>query len=133
MRTAVDTVVLLDVFGKDPRHWERSRDALVRQYAEGALVACEVVFAETRAHFNSGADFRAAISGLGLAFEPLDAECAELAGEMWASHRRSRGKRDRVVADFLVGAHAALRADALLTRDRGFYRASFRPVRILEP
>jgi hypothetical protein len=37
-----------------------------------------------------------------------------------------------VVADFLVGAHATRQANALLTRDRGFYRRYFQ-VEIIEP
>jgi hypothetical protein len=37
------------------------------------------------------------------------------------------------VPDFLVGAHALERADALLTRDRGFYRRYFKGLRIIEP
>jgi hypothetical protein len=33
----------------------------------------------------------------------------------------------------LIGAHALDQADALLTRDRGFYRKYFRGLRIIEP
>jgi predicted nucleic acid-binding protein len=35
-----------------------------------------------------------------------------------------------VVADFMVGGHALVQADRLLTRDRGFYKACFPKLRI---
>lgn len=135
MRTAVDTSVLLDVLGADPEHGEASREALRAAYRAGALLACEVVWAEVRAHFPGDEPFRAALRTLGVSFDPLDPEAAELAGSLWRRRHRdkARGSRLRVVADFLVGAHARLRTDALLTRDRGFYRECFTGLRVIDP
>ena len=134
MKTAVDSAVLLDVLGADARFGDRSREALRAAYDTGALVACDVVWAEVRAHFPSEADFRQALGILGVRFEAIDAETATVAGQLW---RESRGvvavRRGRVVADSLIGAHAALQADALLTRDRGFFRRYFRQLRVIDP
>ena len=134
MKTAVDSSVLLDVLGADTRFGDRSREALRTAYDTGALVACDVVWAEVRAHFPSEADFRQVLGILGVRFEAIDAEAATAAGQLW---RESRGTvaapRSRVVADFLIGAHAALQADALLTRDRGFFRRHFRQLRVVDP
>jgi hypothetical protein len=134
VRTAVDTSVLLDVFGADPSFGERSREALRGAYRSGALLVCEIVWSEVRAHFPSEDEFRDSVSVLGIRFDAIDAGAAALAGRLWQeSRRRGPASRSRVVADFLVGAHALRRADALLTRDRGFYRTCFAELRLLDP
>jgi len=46
--------------------------------------------------------------------------------------RRQRD-RDRIVADFLIGAHAKLQAEALLSRDRGFFHSHFKGLRLIDP
>lgn len=133
MTTAVDTSVLLDVLGGDPTHGKRSREALRLAYDGGALLACDVVWAEVRAHFPSDQAFDEALRTLGVRYDPLSAAASADAGVRWAAYRKAGGSRSRVAADFLVAAHALHQADRLLTRDRGFYRGSFRDLEVIEP
>ena len=57
--------------------------------------------------------------------EALSRSASFLASQVWRSYRRPGGKRNRILAEFLIGAHAQLQASCLLFRDRGFYRAMF--------
>jgi len=134
VRTAVDTSVLLDVFQPDPRYGPASREALRRAYAKGSLVACEIVWAEVRAHFSEEGVFEEALLTLSVRFDAASARTAAAAGELWRQGRKARKTpRGRVVADFVIGAHAQLQADALLTRDPGFYRRYFQTLKVLDP
>ena len=133
MITAVDTNVLLDVFGADPDFGERSRAAVRSALLEGSLVAGDVVWAEVAAAFPTATEVTAALDRLGVRFAPLDEQVSAEAGGAWRSYRRSDGSRARILADFLIGAHAAARADRLLTRDRGFYRKHFDRLTVLDP
>jgi len=131
--TAVDTSVLIDVFGGDVSFGERSRRALRSCRAEGRLIACDVVWAEVAGLFLSPRDTEAAMSRLSIDFGATPVEAALKAGAAWRAHRSRGGRRTRRIADFLIGAHAVATADRLLTRDRGFYRSYFRRLRIVDP
>jgi predicted nucleic acid-binding protein len=131
--TAVDTSVLLDVFGADATFGRRSAAALRVALDEGGLVACEVVWAETAASFSAAAAARDALARLRIDFSPLDVQASLTAGDSWRDYRQAGGTRERVVADFLIGAHAMGHADRLLTRDRGFYRRYFTTLAIVDP
>lgn len=133
MITAVDTSVLLDVLGADATFGQRSHDALLRATAEGRLVASDVVWAEIAVFFTSANEATNILDRVGVSFDPLNAESAIQAGTAWRSYRDRGGKRDRVVSDFLIGAHALVQAERLLTRDRGFYRSYFSKLRLLDP
>jgi len=131
--TAVDTNVLIDVFDADVDFGLRSGRAIRRCLAEGALIACTIVWAETAACFTVPRQAEAALAKLRVGFSPIDLASASAAGESWRAYRQAGGDRERIAPDFLVGAHALHQADRLLTRDRGFYRRYFEDLDVLDP
>lgn len=133
MITAVDTNVLLDIFTADPEHGPASRAAMSACLAEGPVLTCAVVWAELTAAFADASAAQDAILSAGATFTPTSPQAASMAGTAWRTYRRTGGPRSRVVADFLIGAHALSATDRLLTRDRGFYRRYFEGLVILDP
>ena len=133
MITAIDTNVLLDLFLADPTHGARSARAVRQALVEGRLTACEVVWAEVCTAFASAGEAEGALGRLGVRYDPLGRPAAARAGDLWRVYREAGGGRARIVADFLVGAHALEYADRLLTRDRGFFRGYFSGLEVVEP
>jgi len=133
MITAIDTNILHDVLTGDPKFGIRSANAFHRCLGEGAVVACEIVWTETAAFFPERDLFVEVMRELNLGFSEITADTALEAGRIWRAYRTRGRRRERVAADFLIGAHATLQADRLLTRDRGFYRDYFSRLRLIDP
>lgn len=125
MITAVDTNVLLDVFLADEQHGLRSKESLQAAYDAGAILVCSIVYAELVPAFTDRAELDGALRKINVKLSPIDTDIAYDAGMRWMRYRRAGGPRNRIISDFLIGAHAVATADAFLARDRGFYTAYF--------
>jgi predicted nucleic acid-binding protein len=154
MITAVDTNILLDILIPDEAFLESSKELLDRHISKGQLIICELVYAELSSQFLDEQELRSFIAGTGIRLVPSDQRVLDLAGRTWRAYRRNRkallqcpscGKsiavacpscnsvltiRQHIISDFLIGAHALHNAEILLTRDRGFYKAYFKGLRI---
>jgi predicted nucleic acid-binding protein len=131
--TVVDTNVILDVLNDDPRFASASIRAMREALGEGALMVCEVVWAEVGAWYAQPEDAADVMDRFGIRFAALDPEVAAAAGRVWQRYRAEQGTRERMLPDFLIGTHAWMRADRFLTRDRGFYRTYFKRLKIVDP
>jgi predicted nucleic acid-binding protein len=133
MTTAVDTNILLDILRPNQQFYEASAGALQDAASEGSLVISDVVYAELCIHFETQRECDAFLEANEIRVQPLSREAHFLASRAWRRYRQQGGKRIRILADFLVGAHAQLQATCLLSRDRGFYRRLFPSLMLRDP
>jgi len=132
MRTAVDSSVLLDVLTNDAEFADASESALRKATAEGVLLACETVVAEVLPVLGEESidEF---FRDWNIRFVPGDWKSALLAGRHFAEYLQRNPKRQVMVPDFLIGAHAQVHGDRLLARDRGYLRDYFTELTVWIP
>lgn len=133
MTTAVDTCILLDLLLQEQGRHEAAKAGLRRAAAAGALIVGEVVYAELMPQFRDAQELDRVLAMAEIRFVPSSSASAAAAGQAWRSYRRRGGPRERLIADFLVGGHALVHADCLLTRDRRFYKACFSDLEVVAP
>ena len=129
----VDTNVLIDVFQDDPEWADWSLRQLRAQSQVHELAINPVIYAELSLNFDSVAALDAALDGLDLQFRDLPRPALFLAGKAFVKYRRTGGRKTSVLADFFVGAHAAVTGWGLITRDARRYHSYFPRVALLCP
>ena len=80
MITSVDTSVLLDVFLIDDQHGPRSRQWLRTAYDEGAVIACDLVYAELVSAFGDRAVLDRSLREIDVTLVPIDTSIPYEAG-----------------------------------------------------
>ena len=135
---AVDSSVLIDLLGGDVGA-EAAADSLRLAMAKGPVVICDVVVSEVVAGLGFGAELFDVLEEAGINFLATEARAAVRAGEMQRRYKqrlKAEGRLPmsaRTVPDFLIGAHALLQCNGLITRDAGFFRDYFKGLKVIVP
>ena len=133
MITAIDTNILLDILLPNELFCDAAVEALERSAAAGSLVVCDLVYAELCVHFADQPECDEFLTANEIRVEPLTRAAHFSASRVWRAYRQQGGARTRILADFLIGAHAQHQATQLISRDRGFYRSLFPSLSLIDP
>jgi predicted nucleic acid-binding protein len=129
---AIDSSVLVDLLADGPQ--ADAAEACLRQcLSTGPVVVCDVALAEVCSALRDGSEALSVLEEMSIRFNALEAKSALRAGEMQRRYRQRGGARSRAVPDFLIGAHALLQCDGLITRDDSFYRDYFKGLKLIVP
>jgi predicted nucleic acid-binding protein len=138
MITAVDTNAIVALWSPEPVLNQAAQAALDMAHERGGLVICAPVFAELMASPGRSEQFlRLFLSETAIAvdwtLEEAIWRAAGFAFQTYAARRRRQGNRGprRILADFLIGAHAQHRGYSLLTLDSRLYGSAFPELRVV--
>jgi len=139
VRTALDTNILSALWSREPLAPQIS-NALADAHAQGGLVVCGPVYVELCAGPSVSQKFvDEFVNGTGISLDfDLDESVWRLAAKGFAAYAQRRrrsaaGTPKRLPVDFLIGAHAFLRADRLMTMDESPYQQDFPELRLVNP
>ncbi len=129
----VDTNVLVDVLEDDPDWAEWSIGQLRAQSKVHPLAINPIIYSELSLAFSTVEALDGTIASLRLSVLELPRPALFLAGKAFVRYRRQGGRKHNVLADFFIGAHAAVLECPLLTRDVSRYQSYFPSVKLITP
>lgn len=130
MTTAIDTNVIVALWDADDTLHRAAREALDTAQDRGRLVICGAVYAELLAapeRTEAFVDGFCEETGIAVEWE-LGERVWRAAGAAFQGYSVRRRKQKsvearRILADFVIGAHALVNGYKLLTLDAGIYQA----------
>jgi predicted nucleic acid-binding protein len=137
LTTAIDTNVMVAVWLDVPELGAAAEAALDEAYRRGGLVVAAPVFSELIAAPGRTEAFVTAMleeNQIAIDWDLGEAvwRAAGRAFQGYAERRRQQGEPGprRILADFLIGAHAQIRGYRLLSLDERLYRAAFPDLKV---
>jgi predicted nucleic acid-binding protein len=124
MTTALDSSVIWTIIKREEGH-DRWLKALMQAASEGPLIISPIAFAELAPSTPTPDDLLSFLARLAIIYDPIPPEAAHLAGRTFKRYRHAGGPRQHLVPDFLIAAHAQIRAQRLAAIDRGYLRKWF--------
>lgn len=138
VRTAVDTNVISALWSCEPLAGQMA-ELLEQGQAAGALIIAAPVYAELLAYPRADESFiKRFLAETDIRVDFALAEGVwSRAGEAFSSYAARRrasgaGEPRRLLVDFVIGAHAGLESDRLLTLDPSRYRRDFPTLNLME-
>ena len=139
MTTAIDTNILVTLWDEDDTLHVPVRRALEGVFERGKLVIAGAVYAELLAAPGRTEEFLDRFceeTRIGVEWELSEQvwRAAGLAFQGYAARRKKQKGTEprRILADFLIAAHAQVNGHKLLTLDARMYRAAFPRLELVE-
>ena len=129
----VDTNVLIDVLNNEPQWADWSIHQLRVQSKIHVLSINPIIYAELSCTFKKVEDLDEVLQVMELKFNQIPKPALFLAGNAFQRYRRLGGVKNSILADFFIGAHAAVSRLPVLTRDTQRYQTYFPTVKLVSP
>ena len=128
----VDSNILLDIFTYDVNWYNWSSNQLLNLSQFHELVINDYIYTEISICFEKIEELEAALD-TNFKIVPIPKEALFLAGKAFMSYKENSGKKNSVLPDFFIGAHAAILNISLLTRDTARYKTYFPKLHLITP
>ena len=129
----VDTNVLIDVLNNEPQWADWSIHQLRVQSKIHVLSINPIIYAELSCTFKKVEDLDEVLQVMELKFNQIPKPALFLAGKAFQSYRQQGGVKNSILADFFIGAHAAVSRLPVLTRETQRYQTYFPTVKLVSP
>ena len=155
MTVAIDSNIIFDILLPDPKYHKSSLDLLVNFATTDKLIISEIVYGELSSQFRDKNLLDSFLNDANIILEHTPTNGLWIASRAWKKYTSRRSeklqcskcgsfkqvkckkcgstikRRQHIISDFIIGGHAASRADKLMTRDRGFYRSYFKELKLI--
>ena len=129
----LDTCVISDLSDENNDWFEWCSATLESLDDTHSFVINDIIYAESSVIYPTIEEFNEYISVLDVSILPISREALFLAGKAFLTYRQKKGKKQNVLPDFFIGAHAAVNEYKLMTRDKGRFASYFPTVELIIP